>query len=263
MARTLGARAGWLWRVGGCALALAATEAALVSTARAAQPGDAPLAAARGALDAAPSSVQELAPSVEPAPVEQGEAERPLGQRLARVGAFGGGQLALQYTGVVLIGPVNWRNYENSVTPSLAKFESNFERAPAFAPEEYGGGGLLGIAQSDGDPWTINVLGHGVQGSEFVLRMRREGFSPWQAALGGVLHSTLWEYGVEGWHETPSAWDLAWTPLAGAVLGELRHRVSSFAQQRDGHLGWRLVACASDPVGELDAWIERALFNRR
>ncbi|MFH1807745.1 MAG: DUF3943 domain-containing protein [Pseudomonadota bacterium] len=176
---------------------------------------------------------------------------------------FGLGQLSLQYAALLVYDPANWHGYGNSATPSLSKFGDNFTRPPVFEPVRFGGGGLLGIAQADGDPWTVNVLGHGVQGAELYLRLRREGFAASSSLIGGVIQSVVWEYGFEGVHETPSMWDLFYTPLGGALLGEARYRVLRLARARSGAPGFRMLTWIADPVGELDALLNKTLYGRR
>ncbi len=168
-------------------------------------------------------------------------------RRLGTVTAFGSAQLAVQYAVLYVSEPPNWRDFGNSTEPTWSKFSSNFRAKPVWQPDAFGGGGWRGYLQADGDGWGTNIVGHGLQGSEIYLRMRRNGFSWWAASLMGVAHSTVWEYGVEGWNETPSAWDLTYTPIGGAVLGELRYRVL-----RQGEDRWYVRALA-DPIGELVA----------
>ena len=114
-----------------------------------------------------------------------------------------------------------------------------------------GGGGALGWLQADGDAWTTNVVGHALQGSEIHVRMRRHGFGRLQAAVAGLVHSTLWEYAVEGWNETPSAWDLAWTPVGGWLLGEARWLAWHWLDGRRHRVLARVAQVVLDPVGEL------------
>ncbi len=175
----------------------------------------------------------------------------PPARRLARVATLGALQWGAQYATLMISQPPNWQDHGNSLTPSWAKFQSNFGRAPVWEPETMGGGGPLGWLQADGDAWTTNVLGHALQGSEIHVRMRREGFSPGAAAIAGVVHSTLWEYAVEGWNETPSAWDLAWTPVGGWLLGEARYRAWHWLGDRRHRPAARAARILLDPVGEL------------
>jgi hypothetical protein len=117
-----------------------------------------------------------------------------------------------------------------------------FTQPPDFRPR-------LGIFRSDGDPWAINVFGHGAFGSEVYLRARECGHGALPALAFTAIVSTAWEYLVEGPYKRPSAIDLVWTPLAGGLLlGEVRYRL-----WRAGI--WRAVV---DPFGE----IERAFGAR-
>lgn len=105
----------------------------------------------------------------------------------------------------------------------------------------------------DGDHWTINVIGHGLLGSELYLRARRCHFGPWGSLAFAAAGSAVWEYVFEANGVRPSAPDLVFTPLAGLALGEARFvaaRALSGARGAGGVL--RVVL---DPFGEA----ERAL----
>lgn len=80
------------------------------------------------------------------------------------------------------------------------------------------------LFEADGDRWQINVLGHGLFGSELYTRARACRFAPWQALLFTGVASATWEYGFEANGVRPSALDLVFTPLSGVVLGEARHQ---------------------------------------
>jgi len=160
-------------------------------------------------------------------------------------------QLGVQYSITYTSEPANWKIHGNNLEPSWDKFRSNFSVPPVWEPQAYGGGGFMGYLQADGDIWVTNVIGHGLQGSEIYLRMRREGFLWWEALLGGALHSTVWEYGVEGWNETPSAFDLAFTPVGGWLLGELRMQALQFLHPRRRHWLAAGLTFVVDPVGAL------------
>jgi hypothetical protein len=106
----------------------------------------------------------------------------------------------------------------------------------------------------DGDAWPINVVGHGLFGSELYLRARSCKTGLFESIVFAAGHSVVWEYAFEGNAVRPSALDLWYTPLAGAVLGELR-----FAAWYAGAKlpqPWRgITGALLDPFGEL----ERAL----
>jgi hypothetical protein len=101
---------------------------------------------------------------------------------------------------------------------------------------------------SDGDPWALNVAGHGLFGSEVYLRARRCGHGALAAVAAAAAVSTAWEYGVESFSKRPSAIDLAWTPVGGALLGELRFRVHRWSRRGGG--GRAAVSWLVDPLGE-------------
>ncbi len=103
----------------------------------------------------------------------------------------------------------------------------------------------------DGDRWFINVLGHGLLGSELYLRARQCHANFPVALLFTAGASATWEYVFEANGVRPSALDLVYTPVAGLVFGELRF------------LGYRAAASASptvrgivravlDPLGQLE-----------
>lgn len=108
------------------------------------------------------------------------------------------------------------------------------------------------LFEADGDRWQINVLGHGLFGSELYLRARSCRFEPWQALLFSGVASATWEYGFEASGVRPSALDLTFTPLAGLVLGEARYQGYRGAQAlRPGALRTFLGALL-DPLGDLE-----------
>jgi hypothetical protein len=126
-----------------------------------------------------------------------------------------------------------------------------FSHAPRFDTEE-------SAFEWDGDSWYINVVGHGLFGSELFMRSRICRRSMPEALALTIAGSVLWEYGFEASAVRPSGLDLVYTPLAGLVLGEARYLGWS-AARRIGDRGWRAVATALfDPLGEL----ERALGTR-
>ena len=114
-----------------------------------------------------------------------------------------------------------------------------FTAPPDFRPQ-------LGLLRSDGDPWAINVFGHGAFGSEIYLRARQCGHDPLPSLAFTALVSTTWEYLVEGPYKRPSAIDLAWTPLVGGLLlGEGRFRLWRAVDSR-------LLRALLDPLGSLE-----------
>lgn len=122
-----------------------------------------------------------------------------------------------------------------------------YTQPPVFDPDRR-------LFEWDGDRWEINFFGHGLMGSELYLRARQcqHGFAASLAftAAGAVL----WEYGVEVWNSRPSVNDLLWTPLGGALIGELRFVTWEMAASLPP-VARGILRAVVDPFGEL----ERAL----
>jgi hypothetical protein len=110
----------------------------------------------------------------------------------------------------------------------------------------------------DGDRWEINVIGHGLMGSELYVRARLCGFGALGSLAWTAGASAVWEYGFEGNAVRPSALDLVWTPLAGMALGELRYRVVRAADKRD----WGVIRALFDPFGEIEHTITHRACGR-
>lgn len=109
------------------------------------------------------------------------------------------------------------------------------------------------LLESDGDPWTINVFGHGAFGSEIYLRSRQCGGAPLEAFAWSAGAAIAWEYGLEGTVKRPSAIDLAWTPIVGGlVIGELRFRAYRALEGPESGLLRRIARAVVDPLGSLE-----------
>jgi hypothetical protein len=135
----------------------------------------------------------------------------------------------------------------NRVTLAL-HYQAAFSRPPLWDSSRP-------LFEQDGDRWQINVLGHGLFGSELYLRARTCHFRAWQALLFTSVASATWEYGVEANGVRPSALDLAFTPLAGLVLGEARFQAWRAARRIDAGALRSTLSAVLDPLGDL----ERAL----
>ncbi|MEZ4229930.1 MAG: DUF3943 domain-containing protein [Polyangiaceae bacterium] len=104
----------------------------------------------------------------------------------------------------------------------------------------------------DGDPWYINVVGHGLFGSELYLRARHCRLGVVGSLLFTAAGSTVWEYGVEANGVRPSGFDLWFTPLSGVVVGEARYwawRASGSVRQKALR---GILQALFDPLGELE-----------
>ncbi len=104
----------------------------------------------------------------------------------------------------------------------------------------------------DHDRWTINVLGHGLLGSELYYRPRRCGASPLGAVAFAWGATVAWEYAFEGNGVRPSALDLVYTPLAGMVLGEGRYLGWTLAREIRNSTVRGIFRIVFDPLGEIE-----------
>lgn len=108
------------------------------------------------------------------------------------------------------------------------------------------------LFEADGDRWQINVLGHGLLGSELYLRARSCHLPVWQALLFTGAASAAWEYGFEANGVRPSGLDLVFTPLAGLVLGEARYQGLRAARTLSPGTLRGALSVVFDPFGELE-----------
>lgn len=104
----------------------------------------------------------------------------------------------------------------------------------------------------DHDPWAVNVIGHGLLGSELYLRARTCHFG-WAGSLAFAAGaSAIWEYVFEASGVRPSALDLVYTPLAGLLLGEARYLAYRGAQSMRARGARGVLSALVDPFGELE-----------
>lgn len=104
----------------------------------------------------------------------------------------------------------------------------------------------------DGDSAALNVVGHGMMGSELYMRARTCAFG-WAGSLAFAAGaSAVWEYAFEGNGVRPSAQDLVYTPLAGMALGEARYFVWSRVRSLNAAPSVRWLKYVFDPLGELE-----------
>lgn len=126
-----------------------------------------------------------------------------------------------------------------------AHYEEAFTRPPIFDARKP-------AFRWDGDSITINVLGHGVLGSELYMRARQCHLGVAGSLAAAAISSTVWEYVFEGNGVRPSAQDLVFTPLAGLVLGELRFLGYEAAARIARPVTRHVVQAVLDPLGELE-----------
>lgn len=104
----------------------------------------------------------------------------------------------------------------------------------------------------DSDPLFVNVVGHGLFGSELYLRARQCRLG-WGGALAfAAATSAVWEYAFEANGVRPSAQDLVYTPLMGLALGEARYALHRAARHLASPVARGVVRAALDPFGELE-----------
>jgi hypothetical protein len=131
----------------------------------------------------------------------------------------------------------------------LSRSGHQFARAYRGPPEFRRDRWLL---ESDGDPWAINVIGHGLFGAEIYGRVRQCGGAPWQALAFAAGTSVVWEYGIESFSKRPSTIDLVATPLIGAALGETRFRTQRWLRRHPPGFWRRFGEILIDPLGEAE-----------
>jgi hypothetical protein len=103
----------------------------------------------------------------------------------------------------------------------------------------------------DGDPWPINVVGHGLLGSEFYTRMRICRHGPLASLAFTAAGAVVWDYAFEANGVRPSGLDLIYTPLAGALLGEGRYWAWRGASALSSPAWRTTLMILFDPLGEL------------
>ena len=100
----------------------------------------------------------------------------------------------------------------------------------------------------DDDRWYIDYVGHPYQGAFDYNTLRSQGGTVWQSGLFVALHSTVWEYLIEGSQERPSIQDLIITPVGGVLMGELFH-FSTMRLLKNGFTWYEaLVVCIINPA---------------
>ncbi len=160
------------------------------------------------------------------------------------VAAHAGAVLLGMRMGAALLWPADYG--PGALRDAPGHLREAFSTPPVFRADR-------SLLESDGDPWSVNVIGHGLFGSEIYLRSRQCGGAPLEAFAWTAGASTVWEYAVEGSAKRPSAIDLAWTPIVGGlVLGELRFQAHRWlGSERPGILR-RIAPTLLDPLGSLE-----------
>jgi hypothetical protein len=124
-------------------------------------------------------------------------------------------------------------------------YKEAFTKPPIFDPDKP-------AFQWDGDSIRINVVGHGLFGSELYMRARQCHVGALGSLAVAAASSTLWEYVFEGNGVRPSAQDLVYTPLAGMVFGELRYLGYNAAGRIVKRVPRTVLQAILDPLGEVE-----------
>lgn len=204
-------------------------------------------AAVAGPQPAAPGTVAPGTPAPPGPPVQASTLTEPWPEQAV----YG---VPLAHTGAVLVGmrvslSLIWTDAYNPfpLSRSLAQLQRAYTEPPELRRDR-------NLLESDGDPWPINVLGHGLFGAEVYGRFRRCGSGIVASAGFAAATSAFWELGPEALHKRPSAVDLVVTPVLGAALGEARYQLQRWLRGRPG--GWRALGVVVDPLGSAErAWL--------
>ncbi len=126
-----------------------------------------------------------------------------------------------------------------------AYYEETFTQPPKFDTKQP-------FMRWDGDPLVVNVVGHGLFGSELYLRARQCRLGWGGAFAFAAATSAVWEYGFEGNGVRPSALDLVYTPVMGLALGEVRYQLHRWAGSFRSPGARTTLRAVVDPLGELE-----------
>lgn len=80
----------------------------------------------------------------------------------------------------------------------------------------------------DGDAFRTNYIEHPLAGMTFYLYFRARGYDRLSAGVGSFLMSTLFEYTIEGWQQSPSFNDIIVTPGIGVPIGIILEETSNW-----------------------------------
>jgi hypothetical protein len=125
------------------------------------------------------------------------------------------------------------------------QFAQAYNRGPEFRSDRW-------LLESDGDPWAINVIGHGLFGAEIYGRVRQCGGGVLSSLAFAAGTSAVWEYGIESFSKRPSGVDLVATPVIGAVLGEARYQAQRWLRRQPRGFWRRFGEIVVDPLGEAE-----------
>jgi len=85
----------------------------------------------------------------------------------------------------------------------------------------------------DGDTFLVNWIAHPFFGMLSYQFYRQRGHDRWSSALGSVIQSFLFEYGIEALTVQPSMVDLVVTPGIGVPVGMVMEELSAWLIEQD------------------------------
>lgn len=110
----------------------------------------------------------------------------------------------------------------------------------------------------DKDDWGINYIGHPVAGAYYYNALRSQNASIGQSFLFSFVQSTFWEYVIEGVAERPSIQDIISTPVGGAIMGELTHRMTLAMAKNKFNFAEKIAVLILNPM-----YVINNGFNKR
>lgn len=109
---------------------------------------------------------------------------------------------------------------------------------------------LSGPWTYDVDSFEVNQFGHPYQGAMSFTAARSSGLNFWSSFLFPFFGSLMWELAMEV--DSPSINDQITTPIAGALVGEAMHRLSSALLFGEAGIGKQILAGVLNPIRALN-----------
>lgn len=129
---------------------------------------------------------------------------------------------------ILFLSPESFTNWSKDdklkIESILSQFRESYSNVPVI----------------DNDDWPVNYVGHPYQGSFYYNSLRSQDVNFWYSSLFCLGNTLLWEYVWEAGFEQPSIQDLAVTPIAGVLLGELIHR-ATITMSKNGFRWYEIV----------------------
>lgn len=114
----------------------------------------------------------------------------------------------------------------------------------------------------DNNMFWLNDPGHSLTGSLEYLFARTNGYGALESFLFAFVGSAIWELIVE-FKEVVSINDMVFTPLAGAVIGEVLFQLSESFDRGDDTVANRVLGAIADAgTGNLNSWLGKHKSRR-